>query len=107
LNGDGFRLHGRGGARPGSGPKPGPLTQAFRDYFGPHFPELLERLLHLALGHKREGGDGKLYAVGPDRATITYIIDRLLGKPKVEDGGDLSDLQELLEELRRGKPSAT
>jgi hypothetical protein len=83
----------RGGARPGSGRKPGPTTlvvrdfhQVARDQVGPCLPILLDALIEMAVGIKIKdvGPDGKeteYYSVPPDRQACEYLINRLLGKP--------------------------
>ncbi len=90
----------RGGARAGAGRKPSLLTQRFREHYAGSLEELLEALSELALGHYREDSKGRTYRVPPDRASITYILDRLLGRPK-EEGETSANLAGLLAELRR------
>ena len=89
----------RGGARAGAGRKPSLLTQRFREHYAGSLEELLEALSELALGHHREDSKGRTYRVPPDRASITYILDRLLGRPR-EEGEVSEDLVALLAELR-------
>ena len=89
----------RGGPRPGAGRKPSALTQRFREHYAGSLEELLEALSELALGHYREDSKGRTYRVPPDRASITYILDRLLGRPR-EEGEAPADLAGLLAELR-------
>lgn len=91
----------RGGPRPGSGRKPGALTLAFREHFEPSLPALLAALGDLALGHSREDDKKRVYVVAPDRASITYILDRLLGRPPTE-GEPTADVAKLVEALRSG-----
>ena len=89
----------RGGARAGSGRKPSLLTQRFREHYEGSLEALLGALSELALGHCREDSKGMTYRVPPDRASITYILDRLLGRPRAE-GESPADLAGLLAELR-------
>ena len=88
----------RGGARTGAGRKPSELTERFRKYFAPDLDALLEALKDLALGHQRADTQGRVYTVVPDRGALTYILDRLLGKPRAE--GEAPDVEQLLAELR-------
>jgi hypothetical protein len=88
----------RGGYRPGAGRKPSELTERFRDYFAGDLDALLAALQDLALGHQREDAQGRVYTVAPDRGALTYVLDRLLGKPRAE--GEAPDVEQLLVELR-------
>lgn len=90
----------RGGPRPGSGRKPGALTQRFREYFARDLDALLAALRDLALGHYREDERGRVYAVAPDRQALCYILDRLLGKPQPEGATEPIDLGAVLAALR-------
>jgi hypothetical protein len=90
----------RGGARAGAGRKPSLLTQRFREHYEGSLEELFGALSELALGHCREDSKGRTYRVPPDRASITYILDRLLGRPR-EEGEAPADLAGLVAELRR------
>jgi hypothetical protein len=96
----------RGGPRPGSGRKPGELTQRFREYFARDLDGLMAALRDLALGHYREDDRGRVYAVAPDRQALCYVLDRLLGKVATEGAGDRdrepADLAAVLAALRDG-----
>ena len=50
---------------------------------------LMEAKLDLALGHKKETPDGKVYTTSPDGNAIQYLLNQGIGKPtetlKVEE----------------------
>jgi hypothetical protein len=94
-----LRINGRhGGARRGAGRKPSELTVAFREFFEGDLDALLSGLRSLALGQYREDERRRIYLTAPDRASICYILDRLLGR--MRDAEPPLDLTRLLTALR-------
>lgn len=101
----------RGGTRPGSGRKPklikfaGPVADA-EQRIADKLPTLVDTYLKLALGQivvQREDNDGvtDLYAVAPEPKALTYLIDRIMGKPteRIEADVDVNDGVTIIAEL--------
>jgi hypothetical protein len=80
----------RGGRRPGSGRKfkgvvhQGPVAAA-EQQIADRLPGLIDSLFELSEGVlvQSETADGnvRIYRTAPDRQSITYLIDRVMGKP--------------------------
>lgn len=87
-----------GGFRPGSGRKPNAqkfagIIEKAKKRIGDRLPEVIDKMFELAEGVTVQEidpktGDARIYTTPPDYRAVSYLIDRIMGKPTQPVAGD-------------------